>query len=407
VRDIVVNASAWVLMGAGVVTLAACQSPAEKPAAKAAASLAASLGSVAAVDWPSTYEAGGVVRARQVAVVSSRVVAPVVEVRVKAGDRVTRGQVLIQLDAREVGAQATRASASATGMRLSLEAVQAERRSAESAVVLARATHNRVKGLLEKNSATAQELDQAVATLAGAEARLSGATARVAEVEAGLAAAKAGEEVASVSASYAVLTAPFDGLVANRQVDPGSMAAPGVPLMTIEDTSAYRLEVRIDESRAHLVAPGTAAEVRFDLPAVAIGTEVGRGSGGDEGWVPATVAEVASVDPALHSFVVKLDLPRSTGLRSGVFGRARVMGPSERVLAVPASAVVRRGQLTLAFVVDGEGTARLRMLSPGRESQGRVEVLAGLKEGDRVVLTPPDAITDGTPITGAAGGARQ
>jgi RND family efflux transporter MFP subunit len=396
VRGIVVNASAWVLIGAGVVTLAACQSPAEKPAAKAAASLAASLGSVAAVDWPSTYEAGGVVRARQVAVVSSRVVAPVVEVRVKAGDRVTRGQVLIQLDAREVGAQAARASASASGMRLSLEAAQAERRSAESAVVLARATHNRVKGLLEKNSATAQELDQAVATLAGAEARLSGATARVAEVEAGLAAAKAGEEVASVSASYAVLTAPFDGLVSNRQVDPGSMAAPGVPLMTIEDTSAYRLEVRVDESRAQLVAPGTAAEVRID-----------RGSGGDEGWVPATVAEVASVDPALHSFVVKLDLPRSTGLRSGVFGRARVMGPSERVLAVPASAVVRRGQLTLAFVVDAEGTARLRMLSPGRESQGRVEVLAGLKEGDRVVLTPPDAMADGTPITGAAGGARQ
>ena len=204
----------------------------------------------------------------------------------KAGDRVTRGQVLIQLDAREVGAQATRASASATGMRLSLEAAQAERRSAESAVVLARVTHNRVKGLLEKNSATAQELDQAVAVLAGAEARLAGATARVAEAEAGLAAAKAGEEVASVSASYAVLTAPFDGLVSNRQVDPGSMAAPGVPLLTIEDTSAYRLEVRVDESRAHLVAPGTAAEVRID-----------RGSAEDDGWAPADVAEVASVDP--------------------------------------------------------------------------------------------------------------
>lgn len=253
-----------------------------------------------------------------------------------------------------------------------------------------------MKGLLDKNSATAQEVDQAVAVLAGAEARLAGATAHVAEAEAGLAAAKAGAEVASVSASYAVLTAPFDGLVSNRHVDPGSMAAPGVPLLTIEDTSAYRLEVRVDESRAHLVAPGTAAEVRID-----------RGSSEHDGWAPANVAEVASVDPALHSFVVKLDLPRSAGLRSGVFGRARVMGPSERVLAVPAAAVVRRGQLTLAFVVDAEGAARLRMLSPGRESQGRIEVLAGLKDGDRVVLTPPDAIEDGTPIAGAAGGARK
>jgi RND family efflux transporter MFP subunit len=396
VRGIVVKATAMMIVGAGIVTLAACGAPPETLADKPAAAVAATLGRVEAVDWPATYEAGGVVRARQVAVVSSRVVAPVVEVRVKAGDRVRRGQVLVQLDAREVGAQAVRASASASGMRLSLEAAQAERRSAESAVVLARATHKRVKGLVDQNSATAQELDQAVAALAGAEARLAGATARAAEAEAGLAAAKAGEEVASVSASYAVLTAPFDGLVSNRQVDPGSMAAPGMPLLTIEDTSAYRLEVRVDESRAHLVAPGTAAEVRID-----------RGAGEDDGWVPASVAEVASVDPALHSFVVKLDLPKSADLRSGVFGRARVMGPAERVLAVPATAVVRRGQLALAYVVDAEGIARLRMLSPGREGNGRVEVLTGLKDGDRVVLAPPEAIADGTPITGAATGDRK
>lgn len=393
-RGIVVKASVWLLFGAGVVTLAACDSPAETPAEKAAVSVAASLGRVEVVDWPSTHEAGGVVRARQVAVVSSRVVAPVVSVHVTAGDRVTRGQVLIRLDAREVAAQATRASASTAGMRLSLEAAEAERRAAASSVVLARATHDRVKGLREKNSATPQELDQVVAGLAAAEAHLAGATARVAEADASLAASKAGEEAASVGASYAVLTAPFNGLVSNRHVDPGSMAAPGVPLLTIEDTSAYRLEVRLDESRGHLVAPGAAAEVRID-----------RGGAEGEGWAPAKVVEVESVNPALHSFVVKLDLPRSAGIRSGVFGRARVSGPSERVLAVPATAVLRRGQLTFAFVVDAEGAARLRMLSPGREIDGRIEVLAGLEEGDRVVLTPPDALDDGTPIAGAAAGA--
>jgi RND family efflux transporter MFP subunit len=396
VRGIVVKASAWLVMGVGVVTLAACQTPAEQPAQAAVPAVAASLGRVELVDWASSYEVGGVVRSRQVAVVSSRVVAPVVEVRVKAGDRVTRGQVLVRLDDREAGAQATRASASATGMRLSLEAAQAERRAAESNVVLARATHDRVKGLREKNSATAQELDQVVAGLAAADARLAGAIARVAEAEAGLAAAKAGEQVAAVGASYSVLTAPFTGLVSNRQVDPGSMAAPGVPLLTIEDTSAYRLEVRVDESRAHLVAPGMAAAVRIDRVADA-----------EDGWGQATVAEVESVDPGSHSFLVKLDLPALDGLRSGVFGRARVTGPPARVLAVPAAAVVRRGQLSLVYVVDAAGVARLRMLSPGREAQGRVEVLAGLAAGDRVVLAPPEAIADGTPITGAAEGARK
>jgi len=396
VRGIVVKASAWVAIGAGVVALAGCQGPEAQPAQESVPAVAASLGRVELVDWPSSYEAGGVVRSRQVAVVSSRVVAPVIEVRVKAGDRVTRGQVLVRLDDREAGAQAARASAAATGMRLSLDAAHAERRSAESSVVLARATHDRIKGLREKNSATAQELDQVVAGLAAADARLAGAVARVAEAEAGLAAAKAGEDVATVGASYSVLTAPFNGLVSNRQVDAGSMAAPGMPLLTIEDTSAYRLEVRVDESRAHLVAPGTAAEVRID-----------RGADADGGWDKATVAEVESVDPGSHSFVVKLELPASAGLRSGVFGRARVMGPPARVLAVPAAAVVRRGQLSLVYVVDAAGVARLRMLSPGREVQERVEVLAGLADGDRVVLSPPDAIEDGTPITGAAEGARK
>ena len=395
-RGIVVKASAWLVIGAGVVGLAGCQGAAEPPAPAQPPAIDASLGRVELVAWPSSYEAGGVVRSRQVAVVSSRVVAPVIEVRVNAGDRVTRGQVLVRLDDREAGAQATRASASATGMRLSLEAAQADRRSAESAVVLARATHDRVRGLREKNSATAQELDQAVAGLAAADARLAGAIARVAEAEAGLVAAEAGEEVAAVGASYAVLTAPFNGLVSNRQVDAGSMAAPGLPLLTIEDTSSYRLEVRVDESRAHLVAPGTAAEVRLD-----------RGDDTEGGWAKATVAEVASVDPASHSFLVKLDLPPSAGLRSGVFGRARIMGPPARVLAVPTSAVVRRGQLSLVYVVDAEGMARLRMFSPGREQQGRIEILAGLAEGDRVVLAPPTAIDDGTPITGAAEGARK
>jgi multidrug efflux system membrane fusion protein len=174
------------------------------------------------------------------------------------------------------------------------------------------------------------------------------------------------------------------------------MAAPGAPLLTIEDTSAYRLEIRVDESRAHLVSPGAAAEVRID-----------RGSADAEDWAPAQVVEVESVNPIHHSFVVKLDLPKSADIRSGVFGRARVIGPSARVLAVPAAAVVRRGQLTLAFVVDAEGTARLRMWSPGRERQGRIEVLAGLKDGDRVVLEPPDALADGTPITGGTTGDRK
>jgi RND family efflux transporter MFP subunit len=380
-------------VGIAVVGLAACQSSSgERPEAGARGGepIDLALGTVAMAEWPAVHEAGGVVRPRQTAVLSSRIVAPVLEVRVNTGDRVRRGQPLLVLDGRELQANAARATAAASGSKLGLQAAQAEARAAASALTLARLTHERVRGLNERKSATAQELDEATAVLAGAEARVAGANARVAEAEQGIAASQAAEQSASVGVSYTVLTAPFDGVVGARQADPGSLATPGAPLLTVDDTSAFRLEARIDESQARLVQVGSAAQMRLDLSSDADGT-----------WQATRVSEVAQVDPSSHSFVVKFDLPAGAVARPGQFGRARILGPARRVLAVPATAVVRRGQLSFAYVVDGAGVARLRMVSVGEPTVDDIEILAGLQPGDRVVLNPPPSLEDGRPVRGA------
>jgi len=391
VKSILTYSKAWVA-GVAVVSLAACQSSAPEPAAEAQAPIDVKTGAVATAEWPTAYEAGGVVRARQTAVVSAQVVAPVLEVRVKAGDRVRRGQTLVVLDGRQLGAFAAQATAATAGSRLGLEAAQAEQRSAESALVLAKLTYDRVRGLNQRDSATTQELDQATAGLAAAEARAAGAKARVAEASAGINAATAAEQAASVGVSYTTLTAPFDGIVSARHADPGSLAAPGAALVTVEDTGGYRIEAQMDESRAQLVTPGGPADVRLDRAAGETGTE----------WQRSTVAEIANIDPARHSFTVKVDLPSSDGVRSGLFGRVRLLGPSRKVLVAPTSAIVKRGQLTFAFALDAEGAARLRMVSVGEESGGQTEVLAGLHEGDQVVIDPPPSLEDGRPVRGAA-----
>ena len=169
-----------------------------------------------------------------------------------------------------------------------------------------------------------------------------------------------------------------------------------MPLLTLDDAAGYRLEARIDESHAQLVAPGAEADVRID-----------RGNADAEAWRRARVAEIAAVDPARHSFVVKLDLPSDIpGVRSGQFGRVRLLGPARSVLSVPAAAVVRRGQLTFAFALDEAGAARLRMVSVGEATTDRVEVLAGLSTGESVVVSPPASLADGQPIAGAAGAKR-
>ena len=189
--------------------------------------------------------------------------------------------------------------------------------------MLARLTYDRMRGLHDRDSATRAELDQATALLAGAEARVAGATARVAEAEQGIAAAQAGADAASVGASYTVLTAPFDAIVSARHADPGTLAAPGQALLTLDDATAYRLEARIDESHARLVSVGADADVRLD-----------NGTDDRERWRRVPVVEVASLDPTRHSFLVKLDLPAGLPeVRSGQFGRVRLRGPARRVLA--------------------------------------------------------------------------
>src|ERR1019366_10426851 len=176
-------------------------------------------------------------------------------------------------------ANAARAAAALGATRQGVNAAESESRAADAAVTLARATHGRIQGLHARNSATAQELDEAVAALSAADGRAGGAHARVAEAGAALDAAQAASEAASIAVTYATLTAPFDGVVANRVVDPGALAAPAAELLTVEETSAYRLEVRIDGSRASFVRVGAEAQVRLDAGDVPA----------DAAWSPAKI----------------------------------------------------------------------------------------------------------------------
>jgi multidrug efflux pump subunit AcrA (membrane-fusion protein) len=344
-----------------------------------------SIGQVAMARVATRFEAGGIVRASGTALVASRIAAPIARVHVRAGDRVRRGAVLVTLDAREVQANRTRAAAASLSAAEAARAAEADVRAADSTLVLARATHDRISALHTKRSATAQELDQAVAALAAADAQAAGARARQAAANAARDAAEAAADSADIGTTYAVLRAPFDGIVTERLADPGSMALPGTTLLVLEDPSAFRLETQIDEARAALVAAGQAVEVRIDTT-----------DAGSEAWIRGRVIELARVDPASHSFLIKVELPATPGLRSGLFGRARFAGATRQTLTVPRSAVVRRGQLTFVFLLDDDRRARLRPVSVAAVDDHLVEALAGLRERDAIVLTPPASLTDGT-----------
>ena len=192
-------------------------------------------------------------------------------------------------------------------------------------------------------------------------------------------------DAAAATEAYTTLTAPFDGVITERAVDPGDMATPGVRLLTLEDVRALRLEVTVDEARAANVSRAQTVRVWLSSPTPAA-------------WVDAIVGEIARVDPASHSFLVKLDLPATVTASSGTFGRAQFSGPSHTALVIPAAAAVQRGQLTFVYAVDDDHRVHLQPISAGAQTGDRLEVLAGLSEHARVVSQPPASLADGVHI---------
>ena len=368
------------------LVLPACARDGKSASPGPADAMAVRVATVAMADVGETFEVGGVVQARTTATLMARILAPVRDVRAVPGDRVRAGEVLITLDGRDLSAQARRARAEGAAAEQDVVAASADRQAAESALTLARATHARIAGLHAKRSATSQELDDATGALRAAEARAAAAEARAHAARSAVERARAGSEVAETTETFSRIVAPFDGVVTEKMVEPGNMAAPGTPLMRIEDARGFRLDVRVDESRIGQIAPGARVSVSLDA-----------GPDGSPRVTSGTVTEIGrAVDADARSFLVKIELPPERDLRSGMFGRARFNTRPRRTLTVPEAALVHRGQVTSVFVVEKD-VARLRLVNVSG-----TEVLAGLAEGDVVVVTPPPSLADGRRVT--AGG---
>ena len=369
------------------LTLACSSAPPQ--ASQPASPVLVNISTVATRPVPRTFEAGGVVRARMTATLASRITAPVLAVRVAAGDRVRAGQPLITFEGRELDANRGRAAAAVTALERTHAAAVADRAAADAAVTLARASHGRIAALHARDAATAQELDEAVSALRGAEARFAATDAQVAAAAASLDGARQAEAAASAAASYAALTAPFDGLISERLVDPGALATPGAPLLRIEDTGHFRLEVVVDESRLASIAEGARVEVELDDD---------QGEDTATNSFNGTIAEISrTVDVGSHSFLVKIDLPAHRAMRSGMFARARFAAGSQELLTIPLAAIVAQGQLSTVFVVSADQRARMRVVDTGVRGADWVEVLAGVSAGERVIVSPV-GIRDGAAV---------
>jgi len=311
-------------------------------------------------DW---LEAVGTVRAAQTSTVASQAMGNIVEIRAHEGDRVETGQVLAVIDDTQPRAAVQQATAA-------LVAAEKEVSAADSQFTLTEATLKRYQQLYEKKSVSPQEFDEI-------KARYESAGARRDMTRAGQAEANAALTQAQASLNYTRIRAPFAGVITEKKADVGTLAAPGTPVFTLEDTRKYRLEATVDESDIHVVRLGQPASVILDAFGNAnIAGKVGQ-------IVPAA-------DPASRGFVVKIELPADARLRSGLFGRAQFARGERSALVIPRAAVVERGQLQAIYVIDAKGIAGLRYITVGTTNGQQCEVLSGLQAGEKVVAAPSD-----------------
>jgi len=312
---------------------------------------------------PVNLRSTGTVHARETAVLSAQVMGRIQQVLVHEGDSVLAGQTLIVLDDAALRTALEQAQA---GMK----AAQNAQAAAQTNASLATSTLNRYKQLESEKSVSPQEMDEVLQRAEAAEANLEAVRAQTDE-------ARSQVNGAHTMLGYTRLTAPFSGIVTARMVDPGTMAAPGVPLIQVDQAGALQLQASVDESAIGAVHNGMKVQVAID----------GAGSTSMTG----TVAEIVpAADPSSHSFLVKIDLPSSTQLRAGMYGTAEFANGTRQAMLIPRSAVVIRGSLACAYVLDGHGIAQLRYLTLGTGQGGLIEVLSGISSGEQLVDAPSD-----------------
>jgi len=331
-----------------------------------------------------SFQAVGTVKARMSTALSSKTVGTIVAVMAQEGDRVRKGQILIEIDDRDLRAELQ-------GAQAALEETYSAIGAAESAVVSARgqkelatATLKRYEPLVATGSVTPQEFDEVAAKSKVANAELERAEKNLRSFEARKKQAEAKLSYAQTLLSYSKILSPFDGIVTAKSGEVGVLASPGTPLMTVEQSGLYRLEVQVGESSLARVKLRMAVPVAIDAIDTALTGKVGE-------IVPAA-------DPQSRTFTIKIELPAHPLLRSGVYGKANFSRGVKQALLVPTEAVIERGQLTGVFVADEQGWIKFRLVKTGKLYGGNIEILSGLSAGDRVVVKGAERIAEGSRV---------
>lgn len=351
--------------GIGLLFLTACSSKDKKePIANTGAAIVVTVATPSG-DVLQGVNVSGQIEASQSANISTRVMGYITMLKVKVGDRVSKGQLLATISNQDMLAK-----------RAQADAMIAE---AQAAVSSAQKDFDRFTILYKQQSATAKELDNVTLQYTSAKARMEGARQMRNEVNAML--------------GYTNLTAPFSGIVTQKLADAGSMANPGMPVLTIEQSGSYQVSASVAENTINQVHQGTEAIVT--IKAI-------------DKTIKGTVTQINQ--SSLYTggqYIIKVSIPDKdkTGLYAGMYASVSIpikekviVKSTGNAVLVPLSSIEHKDQLTGLYTISSNNTALLRWVRLGKTFGNKVEVLTGLEKNETFIVSADGKLYNGVKV---------
>lgn len=346
----VLNLSVLVL----AMGLAGCSS--DKPSAQQAYEVTQHQASVEQVTLgvvPLLANVPGSVVPDQQARIASRLMGYIRSIPVEVGQSVKRGDLLFAIDPQDIQSQISQA--------------RAGYQQAQAALENAKADFERFSQLYKEESVSRQQFD--------------GIRLQYSVAQENLTAAKAGLDQAQAQLNYANVRAPFDGVVVQKLAVAGDLAAPGNPILVIENLKSLSVQTEVSQDLYAVLRVGDKAQVLID--------------GHQQELIGEIYSLVAAANPRTRGHNLKLSLPDADNVNSGTFARISFKRGERQAIMIPQTALVTRGGIQGVFVVDDAGIAHFRMVRIGMTLGDQYEVQAGLDLDDKIVVNNNQTLVNG------------
>jgi multidrug efflux system membrane fusion protein len=306
-----------------------------------------------------TYLPGTVISADRIEV-SSRLTGYVHDLKVHEGQEVKKGQQLLSIDP--------------TGVRAEIRQAEAEVEKAKAGLDNAEANYKRYKDLFQNEAATQENFEAAERNWKVAVGDHQAAVAAL--------------ESARSQLKYSEVRSPFNGLVVSKLVDNGQLAAPGTPLLVLEDPAHLQVECQVPDHAFARLGIGQVIQIEFQGADYKSRIETGS-----------VERLVEAADPVTHTHLVKIDLPAVSAFYSGEYGLVRIPVGEKEGVVVPDAAIHTRAGITGVFVMAAGDRAQFRMVTTGKRLPEGTVILSGLMAGERIIIEAKGPLANGVKIS--------